>query len=130
MTIVMYRGDDTAFPFTLTQGGLPVDLTDWTLLFSATTDIDGAALFVRSSEVAYGAGFEIDIDPAQTTTGKGKIVVNIESANTVDLARNTLLLCDIEGTDDDGLIHTFPEPSTDQSTLIRLRIRGDVTIPA
>lgn len=124
----MYRGDDRAFPLTISEGGTAIDLTDYTIKFTCRTAIDATTPSISlSSEVVYGTGFEIDIDPAQTTTGAGKITLNIPGTATVDLERGTTLLCDIELTDPDGKVRTAPEPDLDQSTLIKLKIRADVT---
>jgi hypothetical protein len=129
-SIVMYRGDDRDFELALTEGGQAIDLTDYTIIFTARADIDDAEpVFALSSTVAYESGFQIDIDPDQVGAGKGKLILHILSADTIDLDRNVTLLCDIELTDPDGHVRTAPEPSLTQSTLIRLKIRGDVTRP-
>ena len=127
-SLVMYRGDDRAFPLTLTEGGTAIDLTDYTIKFTCRTTIDATTESISlSSETAYGSGFEIDIDPDQATTGTGKVVINIPSTATSSLTTGTTLLCDIELTDGDGKVRTAPEPDLDQSTLIKLKIRADVT---
>lgn len=127
-SIVMYRGDDRDFELTLTESALPIDLTDYSIKFTARADIDDdEPVFVLESTVVYETGFEIDIDPDQVGAGKGKITLHIQSADTLALTRGTTLLCDIELTDPDGHVRTAPEPSLNQSTLIRLKIRGDVT---
>lgn len=124
----MYRGDDRAFPLTLTEGGTAIDLTGYTLKFTCRTGIDETDEAISlSSDVAYGAGFEIDIDPDQTTTGAGKVILNIPGSATSTLERGTTLVCDIELTDPDGFVRTAPEPDLDQSTLIKLKVRADVT---
>lgn len=129
-SLVMYRGDDRAFPVTISEGGTAVDLTGYTLKFTCRAAIDDATPTIElSSQVVYGTGFEIDIDPDQTTTGKGKITINVPTAATSALARGVTLLCDLELTDGDGKVRTAPEPSLDQSTLIKLKIRADVTHP-
>jgi hypothetical protein len=123
-TIVMYRGDDKTFPFTLTQGELPVDLTGASIAFTARTEIDATTASLSLTSV----GGDITILPNQTTTDKGKITVTIPAADSVDLDPGTYL-ADIQVTEADGDIWTWPEPDDDQSTLIRLKIRGDVNIP-
>jgi hypothetical protein len=129
-SLVMYRGDDRDFELTLTESAVPIDLTDYTIKFTARDDIDDDdPVFVLESTVVYEDGFEIDIDPDQTTTGAGKITLHIQAADTLALTRGTTLLCDIELTDPDGHVRTAPEPSLTESTLIRLKIRGDVTRP-
>lgn len=126
--LVMYRGDDRDFTLTLSEGGTPIDLTDYTIKSTFRADIDDTdAVFVLDSTVVLGAGFEIDIDPDQVTAGKGKITLHIRAADTLTLERGVTLLGDIELTDGDGNVRTAPEPSLDESTLIRLKIRGDVT---
>lgn len=123
--IAMYRGDDATFPFTLTQGGLPVDLTTATaIVFSgrlaADFDADEAPAFAidLSSGVTRLAN--------QDTTGKGKVTVKIPDTVSVDLELGKYL-CDIQVTLGD--IWTWPEPVYGQSTLIRLRVKADVTHP-
>lgn len=129
-SLVMYRGDDRAFPLTLTEGGTAIDLTGYTVKFTCRTAIDATTETIGlASGVVYGTGFEIDIDPDQTTTGAGKITLNIPGTATSTLEGRTTLLCDIELTDPDGNVRTAPEPSLDQSTLIKLKIRADVTHP-
>jgi hypothetical protein len=126
----MYRGDDRDFDLTLTEATVPIDLTGYSIKFTARDDIDDVEpVFVLESTVAYETGFEIDIDPDQTTTGAGKLTLHIQSADTLALTRGTTLLCDIELTDPDGHVRTAPEPSLTVSTLIKLKIRGDVTRP-
>lgn len=126
--LVMYRGDDRAFPLTITEGGTAIDLTDYTVKFTCRTAIDSTDEAISlSSDTVYLTGHEIDIDPDQTTTGAGKVILNIPASATSALSKGTTLLCDIELTDPDGLVRTAPEPDLDQSTLIRLKIRADVT---
>lgn len=124
--ITMYRGDDKTFPFTLTQGGVAVDLTGAAIVFSARLkadfDTDEAAPLILSE-----AAGDIVILPDQATTGKGKITVTIPATDSVNL-ESALYLCDVEVTLS-GDIWTWPEPIYGQSTLIRLRVKGDVTHP-
>lgn len=128
--LVMYRGDDRDFTVTVTEDDLPIDLTDYTVksTFRLSSEIDDdTPTFILDSTVVLGTGFEIDIDPDQVGAGKGKITLHIRSADTSALDRGVTLLSDIELTDPDGNVRTAPEPSLDESTLIRLKIRGDVT---
>lgn len=124
--ITMYRGDDATFPFTLTQGGDPVDLTGAVIVFSgrlaADFDEDEAAPLILTE-----AGGDIVILPDQTTTDKGKIEVTIPATVSVDLD-TAKYLCDIEVTLG-GSVWTWPEPVYGESTLLRLRIKADVTHP-
>lgn len=117
--IAMYRGDDAIFPFTLTQGGVAVDLTGAAIVFSARVAadfaVDEAAPLIVSATIL----------PDQATTGKGKITVTIPSADSIDLATG-LYLCDVQVTLA-GDVWTWPEPVYGQSTLIRLRIKADVS---
>ena len=123
--IAMYRGDDATFAFTLTQGGVAVDLTGATIVFSGRpasefeeTDEDAVAPLIVS-------GSDVTILPDQATTGKGKITVHV--TDTVSAALETgKYLCDVEVTLA-SLIWTWPEPVYGESTLIRLRIKPDVT---
>ena len=121
--ITMYRGDDKTFPFTLTQGGLPVDLTGAAIVFSARAALDDETPTLTLSE----ADGDITILPDQATTGKGKITVTVPAADSVDLDTVTYL-ADIQVTLG-GAVWTWPEPVYGESTLIRLRIKGDVTRP-
>jgi hypothetical protein len=122
--IAAYRGDDTIFPFTLTRGGLPVDLSTAVVVFSgriaADFAVDEAPAFSLTS------GTDIEILPNQTTTDKGMVEVTVPATVSVDL-EPVLYLCDIEVTDGD--VWTWPEPAYGQSTLIRLRVKADVTHP-
>lgn len=119
--ISMYRGDDKTFPFTLTQGGVAVDLTGYTVTFSgrvaADIDVDETApIVVVASQVADQPG-----------TGKGKVTVTIPDTVSVDLAPG-LYLCDLEAVSG-GTTWTWPEPEYGVSTLIRLRVKKDVGHP-
>ena len=38
--LVMYRGDDRDYEFTITEEGVAFDLTDYTVVFTAREDID------------------------------------------------------------------------------------------
>ena len=121
----MYRGDDKDFAFTLTQDALPVDLTGAAIVFSGRAaddfDADEAAAFTLSE-----ADGDIDILTDQATTGKGKVTVTIPADVSVDLLG--LYLCDVEVTLG-GEVWTWPEPAYGQSTLIRLKVKADVTHP-
>jgi len=64
--------------------------------------------------------------PDQSTTGKGKITVKIPDTVSVDLEPG-LYLCDIEVTMTD--VWTWPEPVYGDSSLIRLKVKADVTHP-
>ena len=119
--IVMYRGDDQDFRFTITQGATPLDLTGATISFTARAALDDVTPTISLTS---GAG---DIVPdADQTTNPGDLVLSIPSSATADIDPNTTLVCDFEVTLG-GKVHTWPEPSYGDSTLIRLRIRGDVT---
>jgi hypothetical protein len=122
LELVMYRGDDRTFTFALTADDLPVDLTTASIVFTARADIDDATPTLSLSTT----GGDIVIDPDQVGAGKGKLTVTIPAADTVAIARNTTLLCDLEVTDG-GVTRTWPEAIYGQSSLIRLRIRGDIT---
>lgn len=123
MQLVMYRGDDRSWEVTLTVDGEPVDLTGADITFTAREALDDEepVLVLTSNDG------DITIDPDQTTDGKGKLVLAIGAEATEDLERGTTLLCDFEVTDLEGLKRTWPEAVYGQSTLIRLRIKGDVT---
>jgi hypothetical protein len=118
----MYRGDDRDFPFTITRGGLPLDLTAATCVFSATTDIDETASFSLSSA---DGGITIAADQV---ADKGEVTVHIPASATVDFTDGATLLCDIETTIA-GDVFTWPEAVANQSALIRLKVRQDVTVP-
>lgn len=119
----MYRGDDRTFSFTVALDGAPVDLTGAAITFSARAALDDVDPTFTLTET----GGDIEILPDQGTTGKGKITVTIPSADTVDLEPG-LLLCDVQILLD-GSTWTWPEAAFSDSTLIRLRIKGDVTQP-
>lgn len=121
LQLVMYRGDDRSWDFVLTEEDAPVDLTSATVAFSCRTDIDDAAPTLSYTSPAGG----IVIDPDQVTN-KGKVTLTIPSADTEAIARNTTLLCDLQVTNG-GVTRTWPEAVYGQSTLIRLRIKGDIT---
>lgn len=116
--IAMYRGDDAVFPFTLTQGGVAVDLTGYTVTFSARLAADFAVDEVAPVIVTAAQAAD------QPGVGKGKVTVTIPDTVSVLLAPG-LYLCDLSA-DKAGLIWTWPEPIYGQSTLIRLRIKADV----
>jgi hypothetical protein len=127
--LVMYRGDDRDFSVTVTEGGLPLDLTGYSAIATFRADIDDETpTFVLDSSVVLDAGFEIDIDPDQVTN-KGELTLHVRAADTIDLERGVILLGDIQLTDGNGLIRTTPEASLTESTLIKLKIRADVTHP-
>lgn len=125
LQLAMYRGDDATFAFTLTQGGVAVDLTAATsIAFSgrvaADFDEDEAPAFTVT--LADGVTKVAD----QPGVGKGKITVKVQDTVSVDLEPG-LYLCDVQVTMTD--IWTWPEPVYGVSTLIRLRIKADVTHP-
>ena len=127
--LVMYRGDDRDFTVTIKEDDLPIDLTGYSVKATFRDEIDDEApVFVLDSSVVFGTGFEIDIDPDQVAN-KGKLTMHIRTADTIDLVRGTTLFGDIQLTDGAGNVRTAPEPAWDESTLIRLKIRGDVTRP-
>lgn len=119
--IVMYRGDDHDFTFTLTSGGTEIDLTTASIVFTGRVAIDDVepTLYLTSTDG--------DIVPdADQTTNPGLLVLTVPASATLALERNTTLLCDFEVTDA-GKVTTWPEPLFGQTTLIKLRIRGDIT---
>jgi hypothetical protein len=125
LEMVMDRGVDRSWDFTLTKDDVAVDLTGATIAFSCRTKAGfdtGAATLALTSPTA------IVIDPDQVTN-KGQLTLNIAAADTVDLDRNITLLCDFQVTDSGGDVRTWPEALYGESTLIRLRIKGDVTRP-
>lgn len=117
--IVMYRGDDRDFTFTVTEDGAPLDLTGASIVFTARADLDDA------EPTIYLTGGAI-VPDADQTTNPGVLVLSIPSTATADIARNTTLLCDFEVTIG-GKVRTWPDAKFGESTLIRLRIRGDVS---
>lgn len=118
-TILMYRGDDRDFPFTVTKGGTPLNLTGATVEFAAATAVGETPSFVLSSA---DGGITIAADQG---TDPGEIVVHIPASATEDFTEGRTLLCDIQVTDS-GDVFTWPEPEDDQSTLIRLKVRADI----
>ena len=120
----MYRGDDATFAFTLTQAGVAVDLTGAAITFSARAELDDTTALVSLTS----AGGAITILPDQTTTGKGKITLKVPDTVSVDLDPGTYF-ADFQVTETDGDIWTWPEPTFDDSTLIRFRVKADVTHP-
>lgn len=119
--LVMYRGDDRDFTFTLTEDDTPIDLSTASIVFSGRKDIDDVepTLYLTST-----AG---DIVPdVDQVTNPGVLVLTIPASATTALERNTTLLCDFEVTRA-GKVRTWPDALYGDSTLIRLRIRGDVT---
>ena len=121
MDIVMYRGDDQDFTFTVTEDGDPVDLSTASIVFTARKDIDDTEPTIHLTST----GGDI-VPDADQTTNPGVLVLSIPSTATEALDRDTLLLGDFEVTIA-GKVRTWPEPKFGDSTLIRLRIRGDVT---
>lgn len=119
--ITMYRGDDKAFPFTLTQGGAAQTLTGASIVFSARKALDdetpALSLSTTDGDIVIAADQVAD---------KGEVTVTIPATDSVDLLG--LYLCDIEVTLG-GNVWTWPEPVYGQSTLIRLRVKADVTQP-
>jgi hypothetical protein len=119
--LVMYRGDDMAFPLTITQGGEPVDMTNATVMFTAREALDDASpLFTLTT-----TDDEIEI-AADQTADKGLITVTVASGETTDLETPKTLLCDVEYVID-SVTRTWPEPDYGQGTLIKLKVRTDVT---
>lgn len=121
MNLVMYRGDDRDFSLTITKAGTPLDLTTATVVFTAreAIDSDEAAFTVTSAD----SGIEIAADQE---TDPGEVVVHVPASATVDLTEGQTFLCDLEVTID-GKVFTWPEADDDQSTLIRLKVRADIT---
>lgn len=84
--LVMYRGDDRDFAVTITEDGLPLDLTGYSAKATFRDGIDAStATFVLDSSVVLGTGFEVDIDPDQSGAGKGKITLHVRAADTLAL---------------------------------------------
>lgn len=123
----MYRGDDRDFPFTITKGGVAYDLTTASVVFTAKlkADLDDADAEAAFSLTSDEADITIDADQEENT---GNIIVHVPATATVDLTDGTTYLCDVEVTDG-GLVFTWPEALEDQSALIRLKVRLDVTTP-
>ncbi len=121
MDLVMYRGDDRDFALTVTKGGVPLDLTDADVTFTARTGIDATP-----ATISLVSPTEITILPDQTTTDTGKIVVHVPASATVDFTEGETLLADVQVVID-SKVFTWPEADDDQSTLIRLKVRPDVT---
>lgn len=126
LELVMYRGDDRSWDFTLTKDEVAVDLTGATIAFTCRTkddfDTDPPLLALTSATSA------IVIDADQVTNA-GQLTLNIAAADTLEIDRNTTMLCDFEVTDASGDVRTWPEAVYGESTLIKLRIKGDVTRP-
>lgn len=129
LQLVMYRGDDREFEIALTENDLPIDLTGAAIVFTARADLDDPdPAFSLSSTDG-----DIVINPDQVGAGKGKFTLTVPSAATIDLEpvepkRAITLLCDVEVTVG-GAVRTWPDADYGQSTLIRLRVRSDVTHP-
>jgi len=121
MDLVMYRGDDQAFPLTITKDGAPLDLSAADLVFTARTSITATnPTFTLTSDVAGGIVVEDQM------TDPGLITVTVPSTATSAFTEGTKLLCDVQVTIA-GAVSTWPEPKYSQGTLIHLRIRPDVT---
>jgi hypothetical protein len=117
----MYRGDDAAFPFTITDGGVAVDMTGAAVTFTARAALDDVdPLFTLTS-----TDNEIEI-AADQTADKGEIIVTIASGETLGMDTPALLFCDVQYVIG-SVTRTWPEPLYGSSTLIRLRVRTDVT---
>ena len=119
--IVLYRGDDRDFPFTITQGGLPLSLTGAVCIFTARTAIDATTATISLSSADGGITIATD-----QVADKGKITVHIPGSATSALTEGVTLLADVQTTIA-GDVFTWPEADSDQSTLIRLKVRMDVT---
>lgn len=120
-TLVMYRGDDRDFPLTITSGGDPLALTGATVVFTAREAIDSeTASFSLSSA---DGGITIAADQVVDT---GEITVHVPASATEDFTDGLTLLCDVQVTNG-GVVFTWPEADADESTLIRLKVRLDVT---
>lgn len=119
--LVMYRGDDRDFTFTLTEDDAPLDLTAATIVFTGRKTIDDVepTLYLTSTGGAI-------VPDADQTANPGVLVLSIPASATVDLERNTTLLCDFEVTIG-GKVRTWPDALFGQANLIRLRIRGDIS---
>lgn len=121
MDLVMYRGDDRDFPLTITSDGAPLDLTDAVVVFTARTTLDATTAQISLTSADDG----ITIDPDQTTNA-GKLIVHVPSASTADFAGT--LLADLQITDVDDKILTWPEAAEAGSTLIHLKVRANVPV--
>lgn len=119
--LVMYRGDDRDFALTVTKAGVPLSLTAATVVFTAREAIDSAdASFSLTSA---DSGITIAADQM---TDPGEITVHVPASATEDFTEGLTLLCDVEVTIA-GKTFTWPEADADQSALIRLKVRSDVT---
>lgn len=90
ITLDMFRGDDREFTLTLTEDGLPMNLTGATLRFTAKRSIndpDTAAVITKT----VGSGITIDADPTS-----GIVVVALLAADTADVTRQTVLVWDVQ----------------------------------
>lgn len=121
--LVMYRGDDRDFEIALTENDLPINLTGASIVFTARADLDD----VDPTFTLTTPG-DIVINPDQVGAGKGKFTLTVPASATIDLDRGLTLLCDVEVTVG-GNVRTWPDADYGQSTLIKLRLRGDVTHP-
>ena len=124
LQLVMYRGDEREFEITLTENDLPIDLTGAAVVFTARADLDD----LEPTFTLTSVGGDIVINPDQVGAGKGKFTLTVPSTATIDLERGVTLLCDVEVTIG-GDVRTWPDADYGQSTLIRLKVRGDVTHP-
>lgn len=121
--LVMYRGDDRDFPFTITKDGDPLDLTGATVVFTAREALDDDTATFELTSATVG---EVTID-ADQVTNPGDIVVHVPAAATSSFTEGVTLLCDVQVTDSGGKVFTWPEALEDSSALIRLKVRLDVT---
>lgn len=121
MNLVMYRGDDRDFPLTITKGAVTLTLTGAVVVFTARVAIDDVA--ASFSLTSADGGITIAADQV---VDKGEITVHVPASATVAFTEGATLLCDVEVTLG-GDVFTWPEASDDGSTLIRLRVRQDVS---
>jgi hypothetical protein len=117
--LVMYRGDDRTFTFTLTADGAALDLTYAAIVFTAKrlpADADPV--------LSYSVGTGVTVtDP----TG-GVCTVSLSAVDTASLSitRDLRLVWDLQVTID-AVVRTFPEPSTFLRKWGSLVIQRDVT---
>lgn len=121
--LVMYRGDDRDFAFTVTKDGTPLSLTGATVVFTAREALDDTTATFDLSSATVG---EITID-ADQVTNPGDIIVHVPAAATSAFTDGVTLFCDVQVTDSGGEVFTWPEALADSSALIRLKVRLDVT---
>jgi hypothetical protein len=122
--IAMYRGDDREFTFTLTAGGATyTGLADATSFrFTAKRRMTDALADAVIALSGPGSGVELTTDGSD-----GKLTVTIPASDTAELGSKTKLLWDIEVTDDEGAVRTWPEDSTGRPQLGVLWVYGDVS---